>query len=126
MRNFDTMADVKNENDFMYGAEDILESVDDSYEDNYKHGSVDSNGSIPKKLRLRQLKNKRIKVVKNTPTKYDLYMRAREKGVTIDYLSYDTLQKYKQKVFNQKQQEEIIKEEYGNKMDRQEKFLRSH
>ena len=51
-----------------------------------------------------------------------MYDRCREKGVTIDHLSYGHLQKYKQKVFQLKQNEEKVNLEYKKKMERQEKF----
>ena len=118
----------KDEEDFMYGAHEDpgnYPSENPNY-GGHRDGSLDSSGSLPRKLRMRQIKSKKIKLLKKMPTKQELYSKAREKGVTIDALSYGQLQKYKQKIFVRKQCEESNKAQYEQKMVRQEKFLRDH
>jgi len=78
IKNFDTDPELKKENDFMYGAEDNLDHDDDPNDNYYdkRNGSADSDKYNPKKLILRHIKGKKIKIIKNPPTKEELYNRA--------------------------------------------------
>lgn len=113
-KEYETNVELRNQENFMYASDEMNldESDYDQSMSGLNHSVTSKNLAGGKKLKIRYLKNKNgakshSQNKKNRPSKLEIFEQAFEKGVTVDERSYGCLQKFKQKLYEDKKHREV-------------------